>query len=58
MLKSGFGPKTTALYVGGLYQLLGKAFKVLSSLILFGNQSLGHLVLQEPPIPLPKAARL
>lgn len=58
MLKSGFGPRTTALYVGGLYQLLGKAFKVLSSLILFGNHSLGHLVPQEPPTPLPKAAKL
>lgn len=43
MLKSGFGPKTTALQVGGFYQLLGKAFKVLSSLLLFGNHSLGSL---------------
>lgn len=58
MLKSGFGPRTTALQVGGLYQLLGKALKVLSSLLQFGNHSLSHLVPQEPPTPLPKTARL
>lgn len=58
MLKSGFGPRTIAVQVGGLYQLLGKAFKVLSSLLLFGNRSLGHLVPQDLPTPLPETARL
>lgn len=58
MFKSGFGPRTTALYVGGLYQLLGKAFKILSSLLLVGSHSHGHLVSQEPPTSLPKTERL